>query len=128
MEGAVYLEDLETPRGFTKKDDKDEPTTSQPATVPVASGTQLKRQRTLMDMFSGPKGKTSDPPSKKLKLSASTRSNKTVSGVVAVNSLKRTGSQTLNSIPFSLSSFQASLTDEEKELLKLECEVMGKSW
>ncbi|KAI0649340.1 uracil-DNA glycosylase [Trametes meyenii] len=34
----------------------------------------------------------------------------------------------LNSIPFSLSTFQDSLSDEEKKLLALECQTMGKSW
>lgn len=130
MEGPVYLEDLEAPRGSAEKDDKvgSTGTTPQAPAVALASGTQLKRQLTLMDMFSGSQGKTSEPSSKKLKLSASTRSNKSSTGVVAVNGVKPTGPQKLNSIQFSLSSFQASLTDEEKDLLKLECEVMGKSW
>lgn len=34
----------------------------------------------------------------------------------------------LNSIPFSLSAYQQSLTDEQKDLLLLECETMGLSW
>ncbi|KAH9902866.1 uracil-DNA glycosylase [Cubamyces lactineus] len=34
----------------------------------------------------------------------------------------------LNSIPFSLSEFQSSMSDEEKELLALECQTMGMSW
>jgi uracil-DNA glycosylase len=37
-------------------------------------------------------------------------------------------SRTLNSIPFSMSGFQNSLGEEHRNLLKLECEVMGKSW
>jgi len=36
--------------------------------------------------------------------------------------------QALNSIPFSLSEYIDSLTDDQKRLLKLECETMGKSW
>jgi len=38
------------------------------------------------------------------------------------------GLQRLNSIPFSLSQFIASLPEEHKNLLMLECECMGKSW
>jgi len=38
------------------------------------------------------------------------------------------GQQPLNSIPFSLSEYVASLTEDQKRLLKLECETMGKSW
>ena len=38
------------------------------------------------------------------------------------------GLQPLDSIPFSLASFKESLTEEEKRLLDLECETMGKSW
>ena len=34
----------------------------------------------------------------------------------------------LNSIPFSMTSYLQSLSEEEKRLLQLECEVMGKSW
>ncbi|KAH9856542.1 uracil-DNA glycosylase [Lenzites betulinus] len=39
-----------------------------------------------------------------------------------------TANPSLNSIPFSLSEFQNSLSAEEKELLALECQTMGKSW
>ncbi|KII89751.1 hypothetical protein PLICRDRAFT_108541 [Plicaturopsis crispa FD-325 SS-3] len=38
------------------------------------------------------------------------------------------GTQRLNSIPFSLSAFQDSLSQEERNLLALECDVMGKVW
>ena len=69
--------------------------------------TSVKRQRTLMDMFGPP-----DVSTKKPKLAQSASS----------------GSQALNSIPFSLSAFQDSLTEEGKNLLSLECETMGKSW
>ncbi|TDL25619.1 uracil-DNA glycosylase [Rickenella mellea] len=36
--------------------------------------------------------------------------------------------QPLNSVPFSLSAFQESLSEEHRNLLRLECETMGKSW
>ncbi|KIY43757.1 uracil-DNA glycosylase, partial [Fistulina hepatica ATCC 64428] len=62
----------------------------------------------------------SDHPAKKLKLtpkpSAFTQSRKYV------------GLKPLNSIPFSMNAFIESLTPEQKKLLKLECQVLGKSW
>jgi uracil-DNA glycosylase len=119
MEGTVYLEDIETPReAAAKEEGKDMPPT-----------TQVKRQLTLVDMFSGSQGKTSEPSAKKIRLSTSSSfSSTSSSSVIAVNGVKATGVQRLNTIPFSLSSFQDSLTEEQKKLLKLECEVMGKSW
>jgi uracil-DNA glycosylase len=123
MEGTVYLEDIEAPRGVAVKEEKNGSLTS------TVASTQIKRQRTLVDMFSGSQGKTSEPSAKKLKLSASfSSSSLTKTAGAGAGSSKSTGVQRLNSIPFSLSSFQESLTDEEKDLLKLECEVMGKSW
>ncbi|EDR08433.1 uncharacterized protein LACBIDRAFT_249888 [Laccaria bicolor S238N-H82] len=70
-------------------------------------------------MFSGSQGKKSTGSGqsiKKLKITAS-----------GTNS-KSSGIQRLNSIPFSLSAFQESLSDNERKLLQLECEMMGKSW
>jgi uracil-DNA glycosylase len=124
MEGTVYLEDIETSRGATAKEDADG---SESVTV---APTQVKRQRTLVDMFSGSQKKTSEPSAKKIKLSASFSSSSSSKStrVIAVNGVKPTGVQKLNSIPFSLASFQDSLTEEKKKLLELECDVMGKSW
>ncbi|KAF9048593.1 uracil-DNA glycosylase [Panaeolus papilionaceus] len=62
-----------------------------------------KRQKTIDTLFFGAR-----------KPSASTSANK--------------GLPKLNAIPFSMGSYVDSLSDEEKSLLKLECEVMGKSW
>jgi uracil-DNA glycosylase len=73
-------------------------------TVPTTK-TAVKRQRTLLDML-GP----SEVSAKKPKLGQSA------------------SSQALNSIPFSMSTFQDSLSEEENKLLSLECETMGKSW
>ena len=42
--------------------------------------------------------------------------------------VKAGGLPKLNSIPFSLSAFQASLSEEELSLLRLECETLGLSW
>jgi uracil-DNA glycosylase len=126
MEGTVYLEDIEVPRGLAVEKQEDGSSTSKPATV---ASTQLKRQRTLVDMFHSSQGKIIEPSAKKPKLSASfsSSSSKTTAST-GTGSSKSTGLQKLNSIPFSLASFQESLKEEEKNLLKLECEVMGKSW
>lgn len=126
-ERVVYLEDLE---GETKKDREDAKAALN-ASEDAATGatamskveakvtvnkvkqsgtTAMKRQRSLIDMFSGAPSK-SGPTSKKIKVAGSSSSL-----------------QSLNSIPFSLSSYQETLTDEEKKLLALECETMGKSW
>ncbi|KAI0711958.1 uracil-DNA glycosylase [Cerioporus squamosus] len=40
----------------------------------------------------------------------------------------RTETPTLNSIPFSMSEYKNSMTEEQRRLLELECETMGKSW
>ncbi|TBU49769.1 uracil-DNA glycosylase [Dichomitus squalens] len=40
----------------------------------------------------------------------------------------KTDNPSLNSIPFSLKEYQDTLSEEEKSLLALECETMGKSW
>jgi uracil-DNA glycosylase len=70
-----------------------------------------KRQRTLEGMFGG----------------AATKKPKLERPAAAAGS-KRAPGTTLNSIPFSMSEFEASLSDEEKELLQLECATIGKSW
>ncbi len=123
---TVYLEDLDIPR--VDKEGKPAVTSVVSGTTTTAASTSLKRQRTLMDMFANSQGKNaSDPSAKKLKLSpaSSTRqSASSSSGTVA----KGFGVQRLNSIPFSMSGFQESMTDEQRDLLRLECEAMGKSW
>ncbi|PCH42324.1 uracil-DNA glycosylase [Wolfiporia cocos MD-104 SS10] len=86
--------------------------TSANASKPSAG---LKRQRTLTDMF-GASAPAAGPAAKKIKLA----------GSAGARQLSTQGS--LNAIPFSLSEFQASLTDAERTLLALECETMGKSW
>jgi uracil-DNA glycosylase len=76
-------------------------------------------QRTLADMFNVA------PAAKKAKLT-DTNAEKASSGS---NSAKKASElASLNSIPFSLSAYQESMSDEEKKLLALECETMGKSW
>ncbi|KAF8623690.1 hypothetical protein AX17_007388 [Amanita inopinata Kibby_2008] len=74
-----------------------------------------KRQRTLMDMFSGSQEKKSadsEPSAKKPKLSVPGTSSPVK----------------LNAIPFSLSGFRESMSEEEGRILALECDTMGKSW
>ncbi|KAG6844967.1 hypothetical protein H0H87_002081 [Tephrocybe sp. NHM501043] len=138
MSDTVYLEDIEiTTRALPSrvaptKDDEAPSSPVPPSTLTIATPSfqasgAIKRQRTLMDMLSGSQGKTvsREPSMKKLKLTAS--------GVSTSSSLKSSGSQVfglakLNSIPFSMSTYQESLTEDQKGLLRLECEVMGKSW
>jgi uracil-DNA glycosylase len=78
------------------------------ATPAKASAVGEKRQRTLEGMFGG----------------AVTKKPKLERPAAAAGS-KRAPGTTLNSIP---SEFEASLSDEEKELLSLECATIGKSW
>ena len=119
---TIYLEDIDSVHKPTKVSEKSENATSTTEDT-VAKGTTstgaVKRQLTLQDMFSGSQGKKStgsEQSIKKLKI--------TSSGTIS----KSSGIQRLNSIPFSLSAFQESLSDDERKLLQLECEVMGKSW
>jgi len=78
-----------------------------------------------MDMFSGG---ASQGSSKKLKLDK-TSSSSTLSRTSSLSmSRGGGGSQPLNSIPFSPSKFLMELSDDQKRLLALECETMGKSW
>lgn len=108
----VYLEDVQ----ISKKDASKAAT---PATATTASNRSFystgKRQRTLADMFSSSQEKKNEDPepsTKKLKM--------TVQGTPSLTKL--------NAIPFSLSAFQESLSEEEKQLLALECDTLGKSW
>ncbi|PFH53105.1 hypothetical protein AMATHDRAFT_55551 [Amanita thiersii Skay4041] len=81
-----------------------------PTTEIIQSG---KRQRTLMDMLSGTKDKksvVSEPSAKKLKFSDPGPSS------------------SLELDEFSISAYIETLSEEEKRLLSLECETMGKSW
>ena len=89
-----------------------------------------KRQRTLFDMLGSAPSQGSNAPSKKPKLTASasgSSGNDKVSAAVS-SSGGSSGLKTLNSIPFSSSEYIDSLTGDQKRLLNLECETMGKSW
>lgn len=76
-----------------------------------------------MDMFGQP-AKTSGSAAKKVKLTSSEPAPLRLAG----NSLASSQNQRLNSIPFSLSQFQESLSEDERALLALECTYLGKSW
>ncbi|KAG6854398.1 hypothetical protein C0991_007389 [Blastosporella zonata] len=133
MTSTVYLEDIETARAsrLAATKDSDEPPSSpgpSPPTLPkfsTQSNGSVKRQRTLMDMLSGSQAKTvsTEPSAKKVKLTASSSSSS-----MKPNGSTVFGVQKLNSIPFSLSLYQETLTEDQKGLLRLECEMMGKSW
>lgn len=77
-----------------------------------------------MDMFAAPKNsqseKTGQPEAKKAKLDTLKSTKTNVAG--------SSGLQRLNFIPFSLSEFIESIPEDQRHLLKLECECMGKSW
>lgn len=127
---VVYLEDVDTAVVSTSDAEKDSESPSSksqdgPAKATVtatqATGT-LKRQRTLMDMLSGTQDcKGANPAAKKLKLGASSSGPDSAKITVA-------GVQRLNAIPFSLSQYVESIPQDQKHLLKLESECMGKSW
>ncbi|OCH95469.1 uracil-DNA glycosylase [Obba rivulosa] len=121
-ENVVYLEDLEekSESETVKPHVSGAPTSAEltkaeakaPAGAQAKStGVGLKRQRTLLDMFAGSDSSAPAPAVKKIRTESSSSSL-----------------QPLNSVPFSSSGFWESLTDEEKELLALECETLGKSW
>lgn len=127
MEDArvIYLADLEIPTSSTRD------ASTSPLKASEATSNPLKRQRTLVDMFAAPKNSQSEqsgqPEAKKAKL----YSAKPTPSPVGVASTKKAGSsglQRLNSIPFNLKEYIDSIPDDHKDLLKLECECMGKSW
>ncbi|KAJ3927842.1 MAG: uracil-DNA glycosylase-like protein [Lentinula lateritia] len=131
-EEVVYFEDVDrrsnTAESRSVAVDKTEvaPSVSIQVTASKPAATAVKRQRTLVDMFST---SNSQPNSKRLKTSSSS----SVSSLEFNHSPSRSsttvfGIQKLNSIPFSLKSFQDSLNEEQARLLRLECAVMGKSW
>ncbi|KAH9928692.1 uracil-DNA glycosylase-like protein [Fomitopsis serialis] len=86
----------------------------------TSSSTAVKRQRTLVDMFSGG-ASANAPAAKKIKVTRTASS-------IASTASTLSSQPSLNSIPFSMSEFQAALSDEERKLLALECETLGKSW
>ncbi|KAF8150768.1 uracil-DNA glycosylase-like protein [Crassisporium funariophilum] len=121
---TVYLEDIDSSLKAKRErpDDGEEKEINAPSSSAPAPA---KRQRTLGEMFSGSQGKkdTSTPSGSSIKPSGAP--------IVASSSSSRPrqgGLLKLNAIPFSMAAYQESLSEEEKELLQLECEAMGKSW
>jgi len=140
---VVYLEDLEPPSSSqaTAASRDEKPTTiaassdhdedAKPKPTPLTTSTSSgKRQRTLFDMLGSNPSKGSETPSKKPKLAAASGSRAKPSTTETTQSFPggSAGQQPLNSIPFSLTEYVASLTEDQKRLLKLECETMGMSW
>ncbi|KAI0249155.1 uracil-DNA glycosylase-like protein [Lactifluus subvellereus] len=135
----MYLEDLEQPSSqatVTSTDEKpsidassDHDETAKPKPAPSTGATTGKRQRTLFDMLgSTPSQGSGNNNTKKPRLAASSSSDKSSVVGKQQSSGGSGGLQSLNSIPFSSSEYVASLTEDQKRLLKLECETMGKSW
>lgn len=126
----VYYEDVEVSAIRAKSDvSKETSVTSKSVSKSNSSSTSapLKRQRTLMEMIPGAskEPKTTGQPAKKAKLSISASSDGPSSSPAKAVTF---GLQPLNFIPFSMKEFKDSLTEEQRTLLLLECETMGKSW
>ena len=136
-ERAAHLEDLEDPTtvkqaatGVSKNTSevlRTDGATPSKREAKVVGGerkstatTAVKRQRNLMDMFSG-SASSSAPAAKRLKVAAT-------SSTVTATTSALSSQPSLNSIPFSMSEFEAAMSDEERKLLDLECETLGKSW
>lgn len=119
----VYMEDLV---GGPK------PAKKVPLTETTETNVAVKRQRTLMEMFSGPSdAPTGSPSCKKQKLSPTQAVSSTTENVKVTRpqaAVQTFGLQPLNSIPFSLTTYRASLSEEQNKILALECETLGKSW
>jgi hypothetical protein len=126
-ERVVYLEDVQ-PKSQSRNSDTSSASSVVPTTqVPKAAVTAVptggaKRQRTLMDMMGGG-SRESGSDAKKIRLSAAASSS-----AASSSKAKSFGLQKLSAIPFDLAAFQESLPEEQKALLRLECEAMGQSW
>jgi uracil-DNA glycosylase len=129
-ETTVFLEDIDSNYKVHKPEDGEQSASQSSCSGPSSSQGQTKvsnkRQRTIEDMFFG--GKRGNADAKKIKVSTSESNGASTGNKITVSALKSSGLQKLNSIPFSLSEFREILDEEQKRLLRLECEVMGKSW
>lgn len=125
----VYLEDIDpTSKSPSKRersqDDDPQAENSSTTIAPVP----VKRQRTLDTMFFGSQGKTDAKSSPSEGQKPSGGSTSSIASNSSATRPKASGLVKLNSIPFSMTAYLDSLSEEEKRLLQLECEVMGKSW
>ncbi|QRV84210.1 Uracil DNA glycosylase superfamily [Ceratobasidium sp. AG-Ba] len=96
----------------------------------ASASTGEKRQRSIAEMFGGSKkARASTPPGVRRAAMASSSPGGADAGASKAPA-KRTinGLPVLKYIPFSLSEFQNSLTERQKELLQLECDTFGLSW
>lgn len=137
QKSVVYLEDLETPTSSQATEaagDKPAKVVASKTTTKVSksassdaknSKASTKRQASLMDMFSGA-GAQSIAKKRKIEKSSVSTTEETVSPPATLAPPKP--GQTLNSIPFSLSAYVQSLSEDQRRLLALECDTMGKSW
>ena len=114
---TIYLEDIDPSYKSTSKRERPDDC-PQASTITAAP---VKRQRTLEQTFFGSQGKV---------LKGLKPSGGSTSSIGASDSFKASASGLvkLNSIPFSMTAYRESLSDDEKRLLQLECEVIGKSW
>lgn len=123
---TIYLEDIDPSSKSTSKRERpnDDPQAGDSSTITPAP---VKRQRTLQETFFGAQGKRKISPLKGLKPSGGSASS-IASDNTTQPKASTSGLVKLNSIPFSMTTYLESLSDEEKRLLQLECEVIGKSW
>lgn len=129
---TIYLEDIDpTFKSALKRErpnDCPQADSEKSSTITPAPTKSVKRQRTLGETFFGFQGKTKISPSKGLKPSGGSTSSVASNSSTRPKTSAASGLVKLNSIPFSMAAYQESLSDDEKRLLQLECEVMGKSW
>lgn len=125
-ERVVYLEDIQSTSQLVEKSTEEpakpptEPSGQPTAVKPAA----LKRQLTLMDMVAGPR--KDENTAKRAKIATDGAS--AIRAKVPAPAKMSFGLQKLNSVPFSMAEYQESLSEEQRRLLKLECEVLGLSW
>lgn len=127
-EATVFLEDVDptSSQGAKRKASEiDTHATSPNAKTKGVVSTTKKTlsQGTLSTFFSSAGVKSSSQ--------LGTKRLKTESGGPATSPGRSINTQQqpkLNSIPFSLSAYQGSLSEGEKDLLRLECECIGLSW
>ena len=118
----VYLEDVEPARKSVVRTDSTATTAIIASTAEsknhVTSTGAMKRQISIAEMFS--KASSSMPSSK--------RQNVDNGASMVLPRRSMSGVPSLNSVPLNLDAYRASLSEEERKLLMLEMETMGKSW
>lgn len=136
LDNAEYMEDLDTSSG--PKPPKPEATTAAATGSKTGSkaaaagpGAGKKRQLNLLDMMGGggqmyKRQRTTSNAS----ASSASSSTSTDGGGAGVPRPPRiiNGLRPFNAIPFNMEAYKTSLSDEEKQLLALECETMGRTW